>query len=749
MEKSLGARIHFYIGLLPLLLMAGLLSLAVLRPGVEERTARLPEPSRQIEPDPAPPVVDALGAALGGFRLAALSYLGDPAAPDAARHVEASAEALAAAAQEAARLESAIPGAREAAEALGRTSEAAAEEIRQIGALRARRDELATDVAGFGPGLTEATRDIMRTAWRTLDIEALYKTNLTLEPLNESLILVERLRTTADPALHDKILAKLAEVAEMHGSLTGDLTGDAQRTRAASFERLLEELRGRLEELQLAAAAYEAARDSVSVDLDTDLAARFAEFEALVASRPAVTPPAPAVTPELPDAPRPPAALLLAGAALLLLFGAALALLADRRTTGPLRRLAEDADAVAAGGTPAAVPASAGAGPFATIARALATIATARTERDAADAERERLRTIAAREDVRRDSEASGTRDRTLATLRRLANATAKVAAGDLTVRIEDDADAEARDGFNAAIGSLDAALCEAGGRMAAIEAALAEARAASQDLADRVEQQAASTAQTVTDLSGLAASIENSAEDASRAQALAATARDSARRGGEIVGRTVDAMTAIEKSSGEIGTIIAVIDGIAFQTNLLALNAGVEAARAGDAGRGFAVVAQEVRGLAQRSAEAATEIKRLVTTSHAQVKDGVALAADSGRSLKQVAGQVAEIDGMIAAMADRARDQAAALKDLAAPAERRRRAPDPDAALVERSVAAIHGLQGGMQGLARMLGAFRTSGESVPAAPVPRQAPVWQPLAGRRGGAAPRLEAAEDWSDF
>jgi methyl-accepting chemotaxis protein len=284
---------------------------------------------------------------------------------------------------------------------------------------------------------------------------------------------------------------------------------------------------------------------------------------------------------------------------------------------------------------------------------------------------------------------------------------------------------------------------------MAAIEAALAEARAASQDLAARVEQQAASTAQTVTDMSGLAASIENSAEDAARAQALAATARDSARRGGEIVGRTVDAMTAIEKSSGEIGTIIAVIDGIAFQTNLLALNAGVEAARAGDAGRGFAVVAQEVRGLAQRSAEAATEIKRLVTTSHAQVKDGVALAADSGRSLEQVAGQVAEIDGMIAAMADRAREQAAALKDIAAPAERRRRAPDPDAALVERSVAAIRALQGGMQGLARMLGAFRTSGDSVPAAPVPRQAPVWQPLVGRRGGAAARLEAAEDWSDF
>ncbi|HEX2020880.1 MAG TPA: methyl-accepting chemotaxis protein [Aurantimonas sp.] len=745
----MGARIHFYIGLLPLLVMAGLLSFAVLRPGVEERTARPPEPSREIVPDAALPVVEAVGAALAGYRVAALAFLGDPVAPDAIRHVEASAEAVAAAAREAARLESAVPGAREAAEALGRTGEAAAEEIRRIGTLRARRDELATEVAGFGPGLTEAARDIMRTAWRTLDIEALYKTNLTLEPLNESLILVERLRTTSDPALHDKILAKLAEVAEMHRGLTGDLTGDAQRTRAASFERLLDGLRARLEELQLAAAEFETARGSLSNDLDTDLTARFAELEALVAARPAETPPAPAVTPELPDAPRAPAALLLAGAALLLILGAALAFLADRCTMGPLRRLAEDAGTVAAGGTPAAVPAATRAGPFGAIARALEAIAAARSERDAADAERERLRTIAAREDVRRDSEASGTRDRTLATLRRLANATAKVAAGDLTVRIGDDADAEARDGFNAAIGSLDAALFEADGRMAAIEAALAEARAASQDLAARVEQQAASTAQTVTDMSGLAASIENSAEDAARAQALAATARDSARRGGEIVGRTVDAMTAIEKSSGEIGTIIAVIDGIAFQTNLLALNAGVEAARAGDAGRGFAVVAQEVRGLAQRSAEAATEIKRLVTTSHAQVKDGVALAADSGRSLEQVAGQVAEIDGMIAAMADRAREQAAALKDIAAPAERRRRAPDPDAALVERSVAAIRALQGGMQGLARMLGAFRTSGDSVPAAPVPRQAPVWQPLVGRRGGAAARLEAAEDWSDF
>ena len=171
-------------------------------------------------------------------------------------------------------------------------------------------------------------------------------------------------------------------------------------------------------------------------------------------------------------------------------------------------------------------------------------------------------------------------------------------------------------------------------------------------DLARRTEQQAASLEETAAALDEITATVKKSAEGATHARQVVAAADDDAKKSALVVRQAVEAMDAIAKSAQQISQIIGVIDEIAFQTNLLALNAGVEAARAGDAGRGFAVVASEVRALAQRSAEAAKEIKGLISASTTQVDHGVKLVAETGKSLERIMAQVAEINNVVSEIA-------------------------------------------------------------------------------------------------
>ena len=171
--------------------------------------------------------------------------------------------------------------------------------------------------------------------------------------------------------------------------------------------------------------------------------------------------------------------------------------------------------------------------------------------------------------------------------------------------------------------------------RVRAIGSGTQEISTAADDLSRRTEQQAASLEETAAALEEITATVHKTAEGAAHASDVVTKSKSDAGAGGEIVRRAIDAVGGIEKSSQEISQIIGVIDEIAFQTNLLALNAGVEAARAGDAGRGFAVVASEVRALAQRSAEAAKEIKALISASTTQVDAGVHLVAEIRQSTR------------------------------------------------------------------------------------------------------------------
>ncbi|NRP21977.1 Methyl-accepting chemotaxis protein IV [Ensifer adhaerens] len=289
---------------------------------------------------------------------------------------------------------------------------------------------------------------------------------------------------------------------------------------------------------------------------------------------------------------------------------------------------------------------------------------------------------------------------------------------GDLTIRMKEHVAPEfetIRDKFNDTVAAMEQAIGSVVASVGTIRAGLAQISDASNDLAKRTEEQAANLEETVAALSDASRGVDDAAIGAGRAQEFATTAQENARRGGEIVTMAVEAMTAIESSSNQIGMIIGVIDEIAFQTNLLALNAGVEAARAGDAGRGFAVVAQEVRGLAQRSAEAAKEIKDLISTSSRQVDEGVKLVRASGTSLCEIVVQVSDVNGVVSQIARTSREQATSLKEVSVAADLMDKVTQQNAAMVEETTAAARSLARETDDLARQVQRFRTGSTASP----------------------------------
>ncbi|PVM86538.1 methyl-accepting chemotaxis protein [Caulobacter endophyticus] len=321
---------------------------------------------------------------------------------------------------------------------------------------------------------------------------------------------------------------------------------------------------------------------------------------------------------------------------------------------------------------------------------------------DITQAEHERL----ANEALRKTEAEQGAVVLTLAdNLRRLAG-------GDLTADITaafDGRFASIKSDYNAALQSLRQAMTEIGGSTQGVHNGSNEITTASEDLSKRTEQQAAALEETAAALDEITATVRRSAEGARAASTAASTTRQEVTRSGEIMRDAIAAMGEIEQSSGKIGQIIGVIDEIAFQTNLLALNAGVEAARAGEAGRGFAVVAQEVRALAQRSAEAAKEIKTLIANSSAQVDRGAKLVSDTGQSLTGIVGRIAEIDTLISEIAQSAHEQSSGLNQVNTAINQMDQVTQRNAAMVEEATAAAACLRNEASSLAELVSRFET----------------------------------------
>ena len=293
------------------------------------------------------------------------------------------------------------------------------------------------------------------------------------------------------------------------------------------------------------------------------------------------------------------------------------------------------------------------------------------------------------------------------------------LADGDLTHAIEEafgEDYEQLRVDFNRAITTLHKAMTSLTQTAHSIQSGAGEISAAADDLSQRTENQAATLEETAAALDELTASVRSSADGASQAAQAVNSARQDAEQSGETVRQAVAAMNRIEKSSEQISRIISVIDDIAFQTNLLALNAGVEAARAGDAGRGFAVVASEVRALAQRSSEAAKEIKGLISESSEQVGEGVDLVGQAGEALAHIVARVSEIAERVSEIASSAREQSTGLGEINTGVNQLDQVTQQNAAMVEESTAASHALNGEAEQLAALVGRFRTGAEEAEA---------------------------------
>jgi len=295
----------------------------------------------------------------------------------------------------------------------------------------------------------------------------------------------------------------------------------------------------------------------------------------------------------------------------------------------------------------------------------------------------------------------------------------ARLAQGDLTHTIDTEFGGifgQLKDDTNATIDHLRNVVVHIKEAAEAINTASQEIAAGNNDLSGRTEEQASSLEETSSSMEQLNSAVRQNSESAEHACTLAKRSSDIGARGGTAVQKVVATMELIQTSSKKIGDIIGVIDSIAFQTNILALNAAVEAARAGDQGRGFAVVATEVRNLAQRSAEAAKEIKTLINTSNARVDEGVVLAGEAGETIDEVVTTFELVTALIEEIMNASREQSAGVGQVTQAVTQMDEVTQQNAALVEEAAAAAESLEEQARALVHSVAMFKLNDEAAPA---------------------------------
>jgi methyl-accepting chemotaxis protein len=295
----------------------------------------------------------------------------------------------------------------------------------------------------------------------------------------------------------------------------------------------------------------------------------------------------------------------------------------------------------------------------------------------------------------------------------------AHLAKGDLTYKSTEPFASEyqkVQDDFNSAMDQLRQTVHAIAAATGEVASASAEISSGTTDLSERTERQAASLEQTSASMEQISSTVKKNAGNAEQASQFTEEMREVANRGGAVVDEAVGAMGRIKQSSGKISDIIGVIDEIARQTNLLALNAAVEAARAGEAGRGFAVVASEVRSLAQRSSQAAKDIKDLITTSTRQVEDGVDLVNKTGVSFKEIADSIKKVAEIVADIATASSEQSSGIEQVNIAITQMDEVTQQNSALVEQNAAAAKALEQQSAAMERQVGFFQLDQDAVAA---------------------------------
>ncbi len=397
--------------------------------------------------------------------------------------------------------------------------------------------------------------------------------------------------------------------------------------------------------------------------------------------------------------------------------------------TGPLRTCIARMSSLAAGDTDSPVEGATRRDEIGDMAQAVEVFRRNEINRVSLEHRSEEARMEQENERAGRDQERRTERENLNFAIENLGRALSKLADGDLVYRIDKPFARELeplRVNFNAASDTLRETLRTVGLNVSAMNAAAVEMKQSTDDLARRTNAEAQSIEETASALEQITRAVADATLKAEEAGRLVEKTQAGAEESGDIVRQAIDAIYDIDKSSGEIASIIGVIDEIAFQTNLLALNAGVEAARAGEAGRGFAVVAQEVRELAQRSARAAREIKTLIMTSREQVTNGVSLVDAAGQALRAMVAEAQSASSNVAAIVRASQDQATALREINKAVATLDQGTQKNATMVEETTTTSMSLAHEAGELDRLLKQFKL-GQEV-AATIPKKEPIAKP---------------------
>lgn len=401
---------------------------------------------------------------------------------------------------------------------------------------------------------------------------------------------------------------------------------------------------------------------------------------------------------------------IILGSVIIIAAAGALGFLLTRHIGTAVARLTKAMGQLAGGDNTAQVPFTERADEIGEMAKSVLVFKNAAIEKQRIERDADEARQLSDEERIAHEAAKAAEAAQVDAAVEALASGLQRLSLGDLTARIDQpfaDSLDRLRSDFNESVEKLGQALVDVTGNIGVIHKNAAEMRSAAEQLSGRTAQQAASLEETSASLEQITATVASSSERAREASLKAADAKSASDSSANVVADAGEAMGRIESASDEIAKIIGVIDEIAFQTNLLALNASVEAARAGVAGTGFAVVAQEVRELAQRSADAAKQIKGLIEKSGTEVQNGVNLVKATEEALNRIAGHVTEINAHIGSIAEAAQEQSIGLQEINTAVSQMDKVTQQNASMVEETTAVTHRLSDNADDLASLVDRF------------------------------------------